>query len=157
MYGVGLAVNVPIYRKRLEAGVRQAEAEVIASARQFDARRDEALEQVRTLFVTARSQEQLLKLLDEQILPKTEQTYRVSLRGYEVGQVDFLQLVDNWRQLLQVRLNRQRLATQLQQTLASLERAVGGYRVTAGLERLPPIDSNAPIPEPVEELPKANP
>ena len=32
MLGVGLGANIPIYRKRLEAGVREAEAKTVASA-----------------------------------------------------------------------------------------------------------------------------
>ena len=31
--GIGVMVNVPIYRKRLDAGVREAEAKTVASAR----------------------------------------------------------------------------------------------------------------------------
>ena len=47
--------------------------------------------------------------------------------GYREGQVDFLQLIDNWRQLLKFQLTEQRLMSQLRQTLASLERVVGGF------------------------------
>jgi outer membrane protein TolC len=150
MVGVGLMVNMPIYRKRLEAGVRQAEAEVVASVREFDVKRDETLEEIRTLYVTARSQEELIALLDKEIIPKTDQAFRVSLRSYEVGQVDFLQLLDNRRQLLTVQLNRQRLATQLRQTVAALERAIGGYRATPIVQRLPAVER---IENPMEQRP----
>lgn len=154
MFGVGLMVNVPIYRKRLEAGVRQAEAEVVASAREYDVKRDEVLEEIRTLYVTARSQQELLSLLDSEIIPKTEQTFRVSLRSYEVGQIDLLQLIDNRRQLLVVQLNRQRLASQSRQTVAALERAIGGYRATPVIRRLPQIEQIPIAPEPVETIPE---
>ncbi len=140
MVGVGLMVNLPVYRKRLEAGVREAEADVVASAREYDVKRDETLEEIRTLYVTARSQEELIGLLDKEIIPKTEQAFRVSRRSYEVGQVDFLQLLDNRRQLLTVQLNRQRMATQLRQTVAALERAIGGYRATPFVQRLPTVE-----------------
>jgi outer membrane protein TolC len=36
---VGVNLNVPIYRKRLDAAVREAEAQVVVRARQYDALR----------------------------------------------------------------------------------------------------------------------
>ena len=45
-----------------------------------------------------------------------------------VGDVDFLQLLDNWRQLLRYELGRERLESDLRQTLADLEQVVGGWR-----------------------------
>jgi hypothetical protein len=43
-----------------------------------------------------------------------------------VGDVDFLQLIDNWQQLLRFQIAQHRLESQLFQTLATLERVVGG-------------------------------
>ena len=125
--GVGLMVNVPIYRKRLDAGVREAEAMVVSGAREYDALRDQTLEEVKDLFSQATSQNEMLRLFRDNIVPKADQTLKVSLRAYEVGEIDFLQLVDNWRQVLRFQLAEQRLESQLRQTLAALERVVGKY------------------------------
>lgn len=123
---VGVNVNVPIYRKRLDAAVRETEAQVVASARQYDSLRDRTTEEVKDLFVQATSQRELLELFAQEILPKAEQTVQVSIRSYEVGTVDFLTLIDNWRQLLRFQVAYHRLEAQLRQTLASLERTIGG-------------------------------
>jgi len=123
---LGVNVNVPIYRKRLDAAVREAEAQVVASAREYDSLRDRTTEDVKDLFVQATSQRDLLRLFEQEILPKAEQTLQVSVRSYEVGTIDFLTLVDNWRQLLSFRVAYHRLESQLRQTLASLERTIGG-------------------------------
>jgi len=125
MLGVGF--NMPIYRKRIEAGVREAEAQTVADTRRYDSLKDRTEEQVKDLFVRAQSQEELLRLFREDIIPKADQTLRVSSSAYQQGEVDFLQLVDNWRQLLKFQLSEQRLMSQLRQTLASLERVVGGF------------------------------
>ncbi len=127
--GVGLMANVPIYRGRLDAGVREAEAKTAASARQYDALRDRTLSEVKDLFVQARSQQELLELFGRDIVPKAEQTLQVSLTAYEAVRIDILQLIDNWQQLLRYQLAQQRLEAQLRQTLASLERVVGGMAV----------------------------
>jgi len=119
-------VNLPIYRKRLDSSVRSAEAQVVSTAREYDSLRDGTLEEVTDLFAQARSQEEMLLLFSEDILPKARQTLEVSSQAYNVGEVDFLQLIDNWRQLLRYEINYHRLEASLRQTLAELERVVGG-------------------------------
>ncbi len=126
---VGLSVNVPIYRKRLEAGVREAEARAVATARRYDSLKDQTEEEVHDLFVKAQSQQDLLQLFRDQIIPKAEQTLKVSTKAYETGGVDFLQLIDNWRQLWKYQLSYQQLESQLRQTLASLEKIIGSYEL----------------------------
>jgi outer membrane protein TolC len=153
---VGLGVNVPVYRKRLNAGVRQAEANVVATAREYDSLRDATLEQVLDLFAQVQSQQNLMKLFEEDILPKARQTLEVSTPAYNVGQVDFLTLLDNFRQLLRYEINYRRLEASLHQTLAELERVVGGYMThpdeaipaPAPAEAIPPI---VPMPPPPEQ------
>jgi outer membrane protein TolC len=130
---LGVGVNLPIYRKRLDAGLQEAEARVVSSARQYDSLRDQTQEEVKDLFAQIQSQQELLQLLREEIVPKAEQTFAVSLRSYEVGDVAFLQLVDNWRQLLRYQISAHRLEAQLRQSLARLERAVGGYLHADGM------------------------
>jgi cobalt-zinc-cadmium efflux system outer membrane protein len=140
---IGMGVNIPIYRKRLNAGVRQAEANVVATAREYDSLRDATLEQVLDLFAQAQSQRELLTLFEEDILPKARQTLEVSTPAYNVGQVDFLTLLDNFRQLLRYEINYRRLEASLHQTLAELERVVGGYAIPPG-EPIPPPSESAP-------------
>jgi outer membrane protein TolC len=120
--------NLPIYRKRLAASVRSAEASTIASSRRYDSLKDATIEEVTELFTKAESHADMLVLFIEDILPKAEQTLEVSSQAYAVGDVDFLQLLDNWRQLLRYELGRERLESDLRQTLADLEQVVGGWR-----------------------------
>lgn len=120
-------MNLPIYRKRLDSSVRSAEAAAVASAQRYDSLRDATLEEVTELFAQAESHAEMLTLFTDDILPKAEQTLEVSSEAYAVGDVDFLQLLDNWRQLLRYELGRERLEADLRQTLADLEQAVGGW------------------------------
>ncbi len=119
------SINLPIYRKRLDAAVREAETETVSAARGYDALRDATLADVADLMAQAQSQFDLLKLFRQEILPKAELTFRVSLEAYPAGQIDFLQLIDNWQQLLRYQLAYERLQAQLRQTLSSLERVIG--------------------------------
>lgn len=119
-------INVPLYRKRIDSSVKSMEAQAVATAREYDALRDGTLEQVADLFARARSQQEMLLLFREDILPKARQTYEVSNSAYSVGQVDFLTLIDNFRVLLRYELSYRRLEASLRQTLAELENVIGG-------------------------------
>ena len=123
---IGAMINVPLYRSRLDAGVREGEARTVMKAREYDNLRDQTQEEVKDLFVRAQSEQELLKLFEREIIPKAEQTLNVSIPAYEVKQIDFLQLIDNWRSLLRFQISEARLRAQLRQSIASLERVVAG-------------------------------
>ncbi len=126
-FAVTAGINLPIYRTRLDSSVRSAEANAVSTARAYDSLRDATLEEVMDLFAQVQSQQDLLVLFREDILPKARQTLEVSIPAYNTGEVDFLQLIDNWRQLLRYEISYYRLEASLRQTMADLERVVGGF------------------------------
>ena len=65
------------------------------------------------------------------------------------GDVDFLQLIDNWRQLLRLQLAERRAEVALRKALASLERSIGGNRllITAAPEPIQPANEADDLPE----------
>jgi outer membrane protein TolC len=133
---INAGMTLPVYRKRIDSAIRSAEAKAVSTARAYDAIRDMTLAQVADLFAQAQSQQDLLTLLQQDILLKTRQTLKVSVQAYNVGEVDFLQLIDNWRQLLRYQISYYRLEASLRQTIAQLEQVVGGF-----------------VPEPAESVP----
>jgi outer membrane protein TolC len=144
---VGLSVNLPIYRGRLDAAKREAEATVVASARQYDQMKDETQRDVKQLYTQATSQRDLEILFRESIIPKTQQALEVATRGYQVGETEFADLIANWRELLRFHIAHLQLEAQLRQTMASLERVVGG--LPAPLEAIPaPAEAPQPLPPP---------
>lgn len=136
---IGMSVNLPIYRGRLNAAVREAEATAVASAREYDQMKDETLRDVRRLFTQATSQRDMELLFRESIIPKTRQALEVATRGYQATDVEFADLIANWRELLRFRVAQLQLEAQLRQTLASLERVVGGLPAS-------PPERPAPLP-----------
>lgn len=144
---LGLGVNLPIYRNRLRAAVYEAESTAVASARQYDQMKDETQRDVKQLFTQAISQRDTEALFRESIIPKTEQALEVAMRGYQVGQTDFADLIANWRELLKFHLTQLQLETQYRQTLASLERVVGGIPLSpVEFAPLPTVDLES-VPE----------
>ena len=149
MFNIGAQVNVPLYRKKLQAGVREAEAEAVASARDYDELKDRTQADIKDLFTQAISQRDLTQLFRNEIIPKSEETLDVSLEAYRVGQTDFLQLDDNWRQLLKFRVMLSQQESQLRQTISTLERVVGG---TIPIEANAAAESQIQNPDSTEAL-----
>lgn len=120
-----VGINLPIYRDRLRAGVNEAEHRSVESTRRYEATRDDTFRIIRRLTVQAHALEEQIALFRDKIIPKTEQTLRISTADYRVGKVDFQQILENWGDLLLLQIQLVRLETNLGQTLASLERVVG--------------------------------
>ena len=145
----GLTANMPIYRKRLQAGVREAESKTVVSAREYDSLRDRTQQEVKDLFVQATAQQELLRLFRTDIIPIAEHTLRVSIPAYESGQTDILQLLDNWQDLLRSQIMQQRLEAQIRQSLASLDRVVGTFTISDNPARQPEAVSAPPRGQPL--------
>lgn len=129
--GFGIGISLPIWQEKLDAGVREAEHRVAASTRSYDAARDDTFRMIKRLTVQAKALDEQIKLFRDSILPRADQTLKVSVADYRVGKVDFQQIIDNWTALLRFRIQLIRLETNLGQTLASLERVVGCEVTTA--------------------------
>lgn len=141
-----VGVSLPIWRDKLDAGVREAEQRTLESARRYDASRDDTLRMIRRYIVQAEALEEQITLYEESIIPKTEQALRVSTADYRVNKVDFQQILDNWSDLLMFHLQVVRMEASLNQSLASLERVIGCQLATlpetnvVEPARLDPID-----------------
>ena len=153
---VGASINVPIYHKRLRAGVREAEAKAVSSARKYDSLKDQTQSEVKDLFAQATSQQELLQLFREEIIPKAQQALEQSISAYQVGKVDFLQMIDNWRDLLRFEITAQRVEAELRQSLASLARAVGAVELGGASEMVPLPPALPEEPQPEVSLPEVS-
>jgi outer membrane protein TolC len=121
----GVGINLPIWRDKLSAGVRQANNRQAESIWRYEAARDDALRMVRRLMVQARALDQQVNLLRREIIPRAEQTLKTSEADYRVGKVDALQVLSNFTDLLRFRIQLVRFESMLGQALASLERVIG--------------------------------
>ena len=124
-----LGMNLPVYRKRLDAGVREAQTRALSNARKYDRLKDETMEGVADLFAKIKSQQETLRLFRDDIIPRQQLAFDQSRDDYQVGKVDFLQMIDNWRQLLRYHIQEKRVETDLHQTMAALARQVGDFEM----------------------------
>ena len=137
---VGLGIRIPLYFWRKQAhGVEEAAAgaEEARAARQNTAQ--EILARIKDLYAQATAADRLVKLYEGTVVPQAGQSLRSALAAYQVGQVDFLSLLNSFTVLndYQLRAYEER---------ANLEKAVAGLEDLAGvLPELPaPAASRAP-------------
>jgi outer membrane protein TolC len=127
MPNVGLFVgfNLPVYHKKLAAGVCEAEARALADSKLYDAERDSTYREVKDLITQARAQRDILALFQTSILPKSVQALESATSDYRAGNVDYVTMITAWREVLQIELQVAQVEAELGKALASLERAVG--------------------------------
>ena len=125
--GLFVGMNLPVYHKKLAAGVCEAQARAAADAELYKAERDQAHRDIRDELTQAKVQQNVLSLLRRSNLPAARQVLELTAGDYRAGNagVDYLSLISAWRELLQVQLQIAQVESELGKTLASLERAVG--------------------------------
>jgi cobalt-zinc-cadmium efflux system outer membrane protein len=137
--GLYVGFNMPIYRRKLDAAVCEAQARTLSDARQYDYDRDQAYSEIRELYAEAEAQRDTGDLLENNILPKSEQALEVAQKDYATGDLDFLTLNTARQDVLRLQVQVARLKADLNRTVAALERAVG-----AKLNEHPPKTESVP-------------
>ena len=123
--GLFVGFNLPVYQKKLAAGVCEAQARAIADAKLYDAERDSTYREIKTLITQANANRSISDLFRSSILPKSRQALEASTSDYQVGNVDYVTLITAWREVLQVEIQLAQVEAELGKALASLERTVG--------------------------------
>ncbi len=124
-YMLTLGVSVPIWRGRLRAGVREAEAMTESARSEVLDRTNRATSEVRAILAAVRAQRGLATLYASTLVPQAESTLEAAEAAYQAGTSDFLGVLDSERRLLELKLSHVEALAELGGTLAALERAVG--------------------------------
>ena len=148
-YSLAVGLNLPLYRKRLNAAVREAQYKTARSAQQYEATLDQVHQEVVTLYAQFTEHDEVFEILRSQIVPRAVDTLDLSITAYGVGKLRFEQLIQSYRDLLNYEIDRYRRESLREQAVASLERAVG-----CAVTTWPP--QVAADPEPLAPLPRAD-
>lgn len=130
-FSFGVGVNLPIYQKRLDAAVREAQCRTAASRSRYAARVDQIRSEIQALYAQFQQHHQVLTILESEILPLADRTLELTMESYRTGAQDFQQLIDSYRTLLDFRIDYHKRVALREKAIASLERAVG-CAVTSG-------------------------
>ena len=118
-------INLPWFTGKRRAESRRLEESLRADEAALESTKFRVEADVRDAFERADATAKALRLLRDELLPKTSQTVEVSRAGYERGQTTFLELLDSERSRRDVRLRYYQTLSMHESALADLERAVG--------------------------------
>jgi len=133
-YSLGVGVNLPIYRKRLDAAAREARCKTASTSRAYAAKKDDIQAEIIATHAKFSEHDQILSILEKEILPRAGQAFDLSVEAYRTGRVEFEQLIDTYRTLLNYRIDYHRREALRGQAMATLERAVGSAVTAAPLQ-----------------------
>ncbi|HSL81217.1 MAG TPA: TolC family protein [Thermoanaerobaculia bacterium] len=122
---VGVAVNLPVWRGRIEAGVAEAEAEAARVESERARLADEVRAEARIAWSRLREAHHVLTLYESRLVPAARDQVRAALAGFETGQVSFLALIEAERNQRTVELQYEETLAGLHRHRAELARALG--------------------------------
>lgn len=125
-HGLTVGLNLPIWGGSLRANYKEAKARERAATLSKDDLVNRTLAELEDLAVRAETAVRLSTVDEESILPQIRAALKSTLSGYESDAVGFLDLLDAERALLKLELGHERHKVMFHQTVAEIERVVGG-------------------------------
>jgi outer membrane protein TolC len=123
MWQAGIGVSVPIYRKKLRAGVAEAEAQLSSTQSAIESIRLQLRFRTQERLTQLKTTEKVARLYEEGIVPQDRMSVEAALASYQTGKVPFIAVLEAITTLYNDRTTHLRLLANHEQTLASLEEA----------------------------------
>ncbi|NIT13638.1 MAG: TolC family protein [Candidatus Dadabacteria bacterium] len=126
IWQVSLGLKVPLYFWRKEKfGVQEAALNLIEARESYQSTKNNLLFQVKDRYVTATTADKLTELYQTGIIPQSTLSLESAISGYEVGDIDFLTLLDNLITLFNFEIQYYEQLTVYQKALARIEEITG--------------------------------
>lgn len=145
--GVGLNMNMPLYKGRLDAAVREASSRLAQRKAEFEQRLLDAQYEVSVAYAETLESRATAALYASKLLPAATQNVASTRANYDTSQADFLELATAQRKLIELSEKSEEALALYHRRLAALHRAVGGLPTVQGAGPTSPelIQPPAPI------------
>ncbi len=120
-----VGVTLPVWRDKINAGMREAAHTRSSTLQRRQAERDKVRGQLRRQVASAYAAIEQLALIRGRLIPRTEQTLEITFADYQGKRSEFTDLVATYRELLALQVQVARTKATLASTLAQIERTVG--------------------------------
>lgn len=120
-----VSVNLPIWRDKLDAGVRQARYRYWEALRNKEQRKNSLRAEIKMVLYRFRDAERKMNLYRDTLLPKARESLKATEASFRAGKGGFVDLIDAQRILLEFELALERALVNHAQRLAELEMLVG--------------------------------
>lgn len=135
----GFSINIPLWREKYRAGVREAQSRYNAARLERQDRANLLTTDLEMALFKFQDAQRKISLYRDALIPKAEENVKVIRRSFEAGKSDFLSLIDSQRVLLEFQLTYERAVADREQGLSAVEKLVGGEtsRLTSEEEMKP--------------------
>ncbi len=120
-----VGTTLPIWREKINAGIREASHRTSSTTQRFEAERDALSGKLRRLLAQADAFSEQREIYEQRIIPRTEATLKLAIADYRGKRTDFFSLMETYRELLMFETQLARIEASLAGTIAQIERAVG--------------------------------
>lgn len=125
-WSVMVGLNLPIWLGKRNAAVREAEETIASNKLKYENLENQVRSEINDLHNQLELTGQTLDLYQRGLLTQAESSLESAMASYQTGQLDFLNLLDAERMLLNLNLTYAKEQANYQKHVAALERAVGG-------------------------------
>ncbi|RKY03997.1 MAG: TolC family protein, partial [Planctomycetota bacterium] len=122
-----VSINLPLWRDKYDAGVRQARAQYHATRRSKEDKVNNLSSLLKMTLYKFHDAERKIDLYQNALIPKAQQSLKVTESDYQAGKAGFLDLIDSQRILLEFELSFQRAMADHAQKLAEIEMLAGDH------------------------------
>lgn len=126
MYRPLAGMTLPIWRDKIAAQIAEAQGNKNAAQARLSAEQIALAIEVADKSYMVREATRNLRLVETALLPKARQSLEVARAGYLAGQIDFFNLMDAWKMLLEFQLSRIETQTQREIAIAELSLVIAG-------------------------------
>ena len=124
MISFNVGTTLPIWRDKIHSGIREASNRSSSSVQRLEAERDALYGKLRRLLAQADALHEQQEIYVQRIIPRTEDTLKLSIADYRGKRTDFFSLIETYRELLMFETQLARIEATLAGTLAQIDRAV---------------------------------
>ena len=130
MYGLMVSAKLPLYFWRKQGPELEAARLNLSSARSMrDNTASTVRYQLKEVYTMATTSEKLANLYGSAIVPQSNLALNSAIANYQVGKIDFLQLIDASMSLLEYQLKYYESMVEFHKALARLEPLVGVHLI----------------------------
>jgi len=120
-----VSINVPIWWEKYEAALRQAKANYSSAIQQRQQKINSLSSMMKMTLYRFKDAQRKIDLYRDILLPKATESFKATEAGFRAGSVNFSDLVDSQRVLLQFQLAYERARVDYAQNLAKIEMLIG--------------------------------
>jgi outer membrane protein TolC len=122
---LSFGINLPVWREKYDAGVRESVARRLAIANQREGQAALLAASIQRAWFEHIDADRRVRLYEHTLIPKAEESLRASLAGFRAGDTSFLDLLDTERTLLEFAVAVERARADRGKALARLNTLVG--------------------------------